>query len=475
MGRSTVARSLLLAVVLSGALSSGHAVRADEDDGGPVIDRLDRKIVLLDPFPAASPYPGKVTLSGRLLSGFKNPQIAVVAPSGHAEYVAPKDLRVVGDRFSATLALDGGRGVYRIEVTAAAPQGATRTAVRLRLYAGVAVVRQDDPVPPDEGDDATKEATVILERQAVTQIAALRRAAGVDPLPILEPLAAAARAHAAACAVRNVADARVDAAGDLAQRCTALYRWPSLVGVIPAGAPSPGPMATSYVVSLVDTAKSLEPLLARWKRAAAMLVPLLDARWTHVGAGIVSARGNVWVVVGLAQVNGDDVAKDVEARWATLLSDYKSAAKPADKAAPLREMALWDRKEAAREAREQSFSQDFDLRAAAWDAKAVLDEAPTRKDAVDLVRRAETDAAQGRPASALAAAAWMSKCLWARFLSEPASALKTRLEAEATQALAAADALAKDGKSDEAKAAYESLAAKYPGTPAAAAARSRGH
>jgi hypothetical protein len=189
--------------------------------------------------------------------------------------------------------------------------------------------------------------------------------------------------------------------------------------------------------------------------------------------GVAPAKGSVVAVVALAQLVRDDVVKDVETRWATLLDDYRAAPTPLARLSLLREMALWGRRESRREALKHADAPDPDLRAAAWDARAVLGEAEAREDAKALVRRMEGDAREGRPASALAAAAWMSRCAWAPFLSGPAAEVRAALERDAAAALAAADALAKDGKAAEAKAAWDALAAAYPGTPAAEEARKR--
>lgn len=396
MGRR-LTLSLLLAAALAALASPRAAVAADEP---PVVDRLDRAILVLDPVPGAVPHPSRVKFSGRLLAGWKSPAVAFIRPNGRGEYLLPKDVRIDGDRFETTLPLVHGKGAYRIEVSATDAQGHTRSAARLRIFAGAPIAREEDALPKDDAV-ARDVSTFVLERRLYLKILALRKSADVDPLPWLEPLAEVARDHAAACAKANRNDQVVDAEGDLAKRVGSKLGWKGVVAQLPLAAPSPGAAGQVFLDAAIRDTASLEGLLARWGREPAVLVPLSSTVLSHLAVGIARSGDRLFAVVAFAQIGRDDVSKSIEVRYDTLLDDARKASAQA-KPDLLRELARWGRKEGPRECAKAASSADLDLRAAALDGQFLADGEGTTRAIAALVAKMDADTA-----------AWTSRCRYA--------------------------------------------------------------
>lgn len=454
------------AIVLLGLLT--FLAPAAAEDGLSGADFVDPRVLELDRLDPVLPHPARIVLSGRMIGTYGRPRVFVIRPNGKALQIDPSEVDWEEPRFSAELALGHGRGVYRVEISASNDKGLTNSGTRMRLFSGVPADTPDDPAPPDE-PAPNAPAGPLMERRFFDLVNEHRAGARLDPLEWLEPLALAARDHAAACAKAGRLEHRVDRSGNLAHRLASRLEWPRCRYSTPPGRPDPGPDAPDYVAAALDARFSLDLVLYRWKRFAAFAVPMTGETYTHAACGIATTpAGHLYVVFAYAQLNSETVRDDLEERYRRLLRDFAAADGGQRRADQLREIAGWRRREASSRVRRHLSDKDEAVRAAAIDGQLLLDETKGREEVESLWDEVDKAILEGRrTADALAILDALERVLYLPGVSKQAGARRATLVAQADDLLAEAEALREAGDEAGARKLLRRVRSDYPGTEAA--------
>lgn len=408
-------------------------------------------------------------------AGYRFAEAVLVRPDGSA--VVVPDVELEAARFTIRLKLARGRGIYRLAITGSTKGNRTHNGLRVWLYAGVPDGHPDEPPPEDVKPDPRLPGEVLAV-DLFRRVNAHRETIGEKPLAWHEPLAQAARLHAAECVKRKKVDHSFPGVGTVAWRAQDLFGFPRLVYTRPPGKPVRGPAPPSYIATLLDARRGIEPLLHRWQRIASFCLPMTSDRMTHAACGIGrTPQGSVYVVFVLAQLNGPQIERLTEAAHAAAVREAESRL-TLDEERPqrLRELGLWLSRKARKLAKRYAKADDPALCAAALDALLLADPEATRAQITSgLASAARAYAAVepgARPANRdlpmLRAAALLT---YAPDLADRAGEVEARRREAAGRALA--HVLETETEPAGLERALRGIVRDWPGTPAATEAQKR--
>lgn len=431
------------------------------------------KVMVLEPFERAHGYPGKVTLKGRMQEGYQFSEALLVRADGSAIIV--EGVETKGARFEATLKLARGRGIYRVALTGTTGRDRTHHGARILLFAGVPEDHPDEPPPKDVKPDKRIPADV-LAADLFRRVNAHRKKVGVKSLEWQEPIAQAARLHAIECVKRKKLDHKFPEVGTVAWRVGETHGFDRVIYRRPRGKPSRGARAKSYLATVLDARRGLQPILHRWKRFAAFCVPMTSELMTHGACGIARTKGgSVYIVFVFAQINGTRIKKLTEAAQSAAVREVESKLTlDEERPAFMRALGLWMSKASRKLAAKYAKSEDVAIRAAALDMQLLEEPEDTR-----IVIEKGLDAAGREYAAYTAGASVPNRSLplllaaqrlqYAPDLRDRAGKVEKVREAAAKKALAAV--LAAPTAGGELLPALKQVIADWPETAAAEAAR----
>ena len=230
-----------------------------------VVLALQRVDLELLPVPRQMDVGGSAMVGGRLLQGYSRPRVLVAPPLG---VVRDLPVRTHQDSFRTSFRCDTGAGRYQVEIVGTDRRGKSVLA-NFPIFCGISPPRASPRrgIGAPESTDPSRAETLLLE--AVNRD---RRAIGLAPLIMDEPLSRAARAYSQEMAETQQVDHVSARSGNAADR---VRRAGSRVRV---------------VLENIGRANSVADAQRSFMSSPGHRQNVLDSRITRMGAGVAIRR-----------------------------------------------------------------------------------------------------------------------------------------------------------------------------------------
>ena len=393
-------------------------------------EMFNERVAVLDPFPREVPRGKTMKIKGRVKSGYRKPELAIIAPSGKT--YLNRDNRIGEHAFTFKIRFGEGPGPYRMEVLAH-KSTAIRSAARFTVYYGRKRPPEEKEPPPPRGPMTPRDIhTLLVEKRFFARLNEFRRSVELNAVGWNEAVAARAREHAVRMAKAQRHQHRF---GDVGVRemlgkdgagpgggSGPARAWTRLAGVRPFDRPAPqppGPRVRNHVVVFILADNSLEKMFLRsFVRDAAFRLCALDPHCVEVAVGAARSPREpapelppgfvrsvshqtgrlVYYCVCFVQVNDKTIIAAQDRAYAALL-EKAAALDPGD----LRRLGVWGRAGKARTLAVRALGDERpEVSAAAFDALLLLDERRARADLDRIAQRKEAALERGRYAEAVA-------------------------------------------------------------------------
>lgn len=381
-------------------------------------DLFNERVATLEPFPREVARGKTMKLKGRVKGGYRNPELAIIAPGGKT--YLNRDNRIGEHDFTFKVRFGEGPGPYRLEVLAHKTT-AIRSAARFTIYYGCKRPEQEQEPPPPRGRPTPSDIhPLLVEKRFFARLNEFRRSVGLEAVGWNEAVAARARRHAVRMAEANRLQHRFGNVG--VREMLAEDGWTRLVGVRPFDRPAPqppGPRVRNHVVVFPVADDSLEKMFERsFVREAAFRLCALDPHCVEVAVGTARPARKplakprpevvrvyrqpqrlVYYCICFVQVNDKTLLQAQDEAYAALIAQA-AARDPRD----LRRVGVWGRDgKQARALVERALKDERPaVFAAAFDALLLLDERRARARLDRLAERKEAALESGRYAEAAA-------------------------------------------------------------------------
>ena len=143
-------------------------------------EMFNERVAVLEPFPREVARGKTMKLKGRVKGGFRNPELAIIAPSGKT--YLNRDNRIGEHAFTFKVRFGEGPGPYRLEVLAH-KTNAIRSAARFTVYYGSKRPPEGKEPPIPKGRKTPRDIhTLLVEKRFLARLNEFRRSVKLDPV-----------------------------------------------------------------------------------------------------------------------------------------------------------------------------------------------------------------------------------------------------------------------------------------------------
>lgn len=269
----------------------------------PRQDLVDPDVVALSPWPRFVKPFDRVVFSGELRSGYNDPWACVLLPGGSLIEIPKESFNRQGAKFSVSVIMSDGPGIYRVEIIAKGIYG-NKVAMNVTLWSGIEPEKEDTQPTLYRTVDPLEDLSKI-EYGFFEMLNRERTQRNIKPVIWELETAQLARNTSREMTDRNYFGHISPRNGNLAQRAVKLFKWSRIAyGMPPSQLPDDAP---NYIADDLIRARSLGGAMATLLESPAHRKVILFPGWTHCGVGSSRIKGGdgreVVIVIAMAQLN----------------------------------------------------------------------------------------------------------------------------------------------------------------------------